>query len=129
MRFFLSKEADDKENNELNEFVIDDDFKVILNSRGLVPVIIQHEDTSEVIRLGYLDRWALEMSFDNRKVFLFRRSKQRLEVLGEDEDVEYKITTVKLSRNHRNLLFKVLPSKPQKIQSNFIHKVFSQKQD
>lgn len=129
MRFFHSKETDGKENYELNEFIIDDDFKVVLNSRGLVPVIIQHEDTSEVLRLGYLDRWALEMSFDNKKVFLFRRSKQRLEVLGEDEDVEYKITTIKLSRNHRNLLFRVQPTKPQKIQSNFIHTVFSQKQD
>lgn len=129
MGIFKSKETINNNDNKSNEFIIDDNFKVILNSKGLAPVVIQHDQTLEVLRLGYLDHWALEMSFKNKKVFLYRRSRQRLEVLGEDDDVEYKITSIKLSRNHRNLLFKVLPSKVQNSQSNFTNTIYSRKQD
>lgn len=128
MGLFKSKETV-KDDNKNNEFILDDNLKVILNSKRLVPVIIQHEQTLEVLRLGYLDHWALEMSFKNKKVFLFRRSRQRLEVLGEDEDIEYKITEIKLSRNHRNLLFKVFPSKSPSSGSNFINIIDISKQD
>jgi phosphoribosyl-AMP cyclohydrolase len=127
MGLFRSREKAHNNLNEPNEFIIDDNFKVIFNSRGLAPVIIQDEQTSEILKLGYLDRWALEMSFKDKKVYLYRRSLQRLEVLGEDQNVEYKITAIKLSRNHRNLLFKVLSSDTQQKQTSFTHTIYPQK--
>ena len=128
MGLFHSKDKAQKDSmSEPNKFIIDKNLKVIFNSKGLAPVIIQDEQTSEILRLGYLDRWALEMSFKDKKVYLYRRSLQRLEVLGENQDVEYTITEIKLSRNHRNLLFKVLPSDSQQVQTSFTLTIYSRK--
>ena len=128
MGLFHSKDKAHKDGtNRPTEFIIDENLKVIFNSKGLAPVIIQDEQTSEILKLGYLDRWALEMSFKDKKVYLYRRSLQRLEVLGENQDVEYTITEIKLSRNHRNLLFKVLPSDSQQVQTSFTLTIYSRK--
>ena len=128
MGLFHSKDKAHKDStNRPTEFIIDENLKVIFNSKGLAPVIIQDEQTSEILKLGYLDRWALEMSFKDKKVYLYRRSLQRLEVLGENQDVEYTITEIKLSRNHRNLLFKVLPSDSQQVQTSFTLTIYSRK--
>ena len=123
MGFLRKNKADGNRSRRPDEYAISDNLKVIFNSKGLVPVIIQHQKTSEVLRFGYLDRWALEMSLNDRKVYLFRRSLQRVEAMGEEDDNEYKISSIKLGRYYRCLLFKVNPTNPQKADSNFIHSI------
>jgi len=123
MGLFDRKKSARNKPKESDKYIINDRLKVIFNSRGLVPVIIQHEKTGDVLRLGYLDRWALEMSLNDKKVYLFRRSLKRVEVVGEKDNNEYKISSVKLGRHYRSLLFKVIPAKSKGTDTNFIHSV------
>lgn len=134
----FKKKKQSGDHSDREEFFIDNQQKIVFNSSGLIPVIIQDDETSEVLRLGYLNKWALEMSLDDKKVYLFRRSLQRLEVFGEKQGIEYEITTIKLGRNRRSMLFKVIPNRIVSTQSDgdstgetsevkldFIHTVYS----
>ena len=134
----FKKKKQSGDHSDREEFFIDNQHKIVFNSSGLIPVIIQDDETSEVLRLGYLNKWALEMSLDDKKVYLFRRSLQRLEVFGEKQGIEYEITTIKLGRNRRSVLFKVIPNRIVSTQSDgdstgetsevkldFIHTVYS----
>ncbi len=136
--FKKKKQSDDHPERE--EFFIDDQYKVVFNSSGLIPVVIQDEESCEVLRLGYMNKWALEMSVTDKKVYLFRRSLQRVELLGEKEGVEYEISTIRLGRNRRSLLFKIsvitisniqLDGDPKKeigeVKMDFIHTIYSSK--
>jgi phosphoribosyl-AMP cyclohydrolase len=126
LAFLGRKKYSKDENKAPDEFIIDDQLKVIFNSNGLIPVIIQNEKTGEVIRIGYLDKWALEMSLNDKKVYLFRRSLQRVEKWGEKDQVEYDISSIKLGRYHRSLLFGIKTPKSKKIPTNFIHSVYQE---
>lgn len=50
---------------------------------GLVPAIVQHAATGEVLMLGYMNRPALEKTQETGKVTFFSRSKDRLWTKGE----------------------------------------------
>ena len=50
---------------------------------GLVPAIVQHADTGEVLMLGYMDAQALAATQDSGKVTFWSRSKNRLWTKGE----------------------------------------------
>ncbi|KQS35823.1 bifunctional phosphoribosyl-AMP cyclohydrolase/phosphoribosyl-ATP diphosphatase HisIE [Pedobacter sp. Leaf194] len=52
-------------------------------SDGLVPVVIQDEQTLEVLMLGYMNAEALEKTQSEGKVTFFSRSKNRLWTKGE----------------------------------------------
>jgi phosphoribosyl-AMP cyclohydrolase len=107
--FKSKKQSTDR--TERDEFIIDDEHKIVFNSSGLIPVVIQDDKTSEVLKLGYLNKWAVEMSINDKKVYLFRRSLQRLEAFGENHGLEYEISTIKLDRNRRSILFRVIPKR------------------
>jgi phosphoribosyl-AMP cyclohydrolase / phosphoribosyl-ATP pyrophosphohydrolase len=51
--------------------------------KGLVPAIIQDIESGEVLMLGYMNREAWEKTVDERKVWFYSRSKQRLWMKGE----------------------------------------------
>ena len=50
---------------------------------GLLPAIVQHADSGEVLMLGYMDRTALQATLDSQRVTFFSRSRQRLWTKGE----------------------------------------------
>ena len=50
---------------------------------GLLPAIVQHADTLQVLMLGYMDRAALAATLDTGRVTFFSRSRGRLWVKGE----------------------------------------------
>jgi hypothetical protein len=52
-------------------------------SDGLVPVIVQHTNTLQVLMLGYMNKEALEKTETEGKVTFFSRSKGRLWTKGE----------------------------------------------
>ena len=51
---------------------------------GLLPVIVQDYQTSEVLMLGYMNEEALRQSLAQKKVVFFSRTKQRLWLKGEE---------------------------------------------
>jgi phosphoribosyl-ATP pyrophosphohydrolase/phosphoribosyl-AMP cyclohydrolase len=119
---FSKKQPQSLKIGEDREFYLNDTDRVIFNSRGLIPVIIQHTTTNEVLHLGYLDRWALEISLDKKVVYLYRRSTGHLVKLGKNSD--YQINSIYLDKNKRHLLFKVIPSTDERDTSNFSHMIY-----
>ena len=52
-------------------------------TEGLVPAIVQHATTLQVLMLGYMNQEALEKTKAEGKVTFFSRSKNRLWTKGE----------------------------------------------
>ena len=50
---------------------------------GLMPVIVQHAVSGEVLMLGYMNPEALDRTIESGKVTFFSRTKQRLWTKGE----------------------------------------------
>lgn len=101
------------------EFRLDHDHTVKLNSKGLVPVIVQDIETGEVLRLAYMDRWALDSSLEDKTVYIYHRHSQRMEKLGKKDGIEYHLKSVKLDESHNTLLFQVSPTDQQSPKTAF----------
>lgn len=56
--------------------------KLKFNKKGLIPVVIQDEKTGRVLTLCYMNREALDRTFKEGKVYVFRRSKNVLMLKG-----------------------------------------------
>ena len=106
------------------EFVLDDEHQLVLNFRGLVPVVLQDIISDEVLHLGYMDRWALNSTLEEKTVYYYRRSSGRLEKFGEKKGLEYEVKSIKLDRSRRSILMKVLSrDESTVIESSFIHEI------
>ena len=53
------------------------------NEKGLIPAVIQDYKTDEVLTLCYMNDEAFRKSVDEGKVYVFRRSKNKLMLKGE----------------------------------------------
>ncbi|WP_438997045.1 bifunctional phosphoribosyl-AMP cyclohydrolase/phosphoribosyl-ATP diphosphatase HisIE [Candidatus Puniceispirillum sp.] len=79
---------------------------------GLLPAIIQHVDTREVLMLGYMNRDALAASYDSGKVTFYSRSKQRLWMKGESSGNILTLIDVRLDCDNDSLLITASPAGP-----------------
>ncbi|MFA5146380.1 MAG: phosphoribosyl-AMP cyclohydrolase [Candidatus Omnitrophota bacterium] len=77
------------------------------NEKGLVPAIIQDEKSGEVLTLCYMNREALEKTFEEKKVCVYRRSKGQLMMKGETSGCIQKVRSVCIDCEGNSLLFKV----------------------
>ena len=66
-----------KGNKQFNQHKEIDTMINFEKSGGLVPVIIQHAGTLQVLMLGYMNEEALEKTKNEGKVTFYSRSKQR----------------------------------------------------
>ena len=53
------------------------------NAEGLIPAVIQDQKSGKVLTLCYMNKEALQKTLEEGKVYLFRRSKNRLMLKGE----------------------------------------------
>src|SRR5476649_90227 len=81
-------------------------------SDGLVPVIIQDDQTLEVLMLGYMNREAYDKTVDENIVTFFSRSKNRLWTKGETSGNYLHVKNIHLDCDNDALLIKVLPDGP-----------------
>ena len=51
---------------------------------GLIPVIVQHANTMQVLMLGYMNKEAVDKTFAEGRVTFFSRTKNRLWTKGEE---------------------------------------------
>ena len=58
-----------------------DNFK--FNEQGLIPAIIQDQDSGEVLMLAYMDKIALERTLNEKKTVFYSRSRNQYWVKGE----------------------------------------------
>jgi phosphoribosyl-ATP pyrophosphohydrolase/phosphoribosyl-AMP cyclohydrolase len=81
-------------------------------SDGLVPVIIQDEQTLEVLMLGYMNREAYDKTVDENIVTFFSRSKSRLWTKGETSNNFLHVISIHEDCDNDTLLIKVKADGP-----------------
>jgi len=81
-------------------------------SDGLVPVIIQDEQTLEVLMLGYMNREAYDKTVDENIVTFFSRSKNRLWTKGETSNNFLHVKSIHEDCDNDTLLIKVKADGP-----------------
>jgi len=79
---------------------------------GLIPVIVQHELSLEVLMLGYMNQEALDATLKTGKVTFYSRSKQRLWTKGESSGNYLELVSYAPDCDKDSLLIKALPKGP-----------------
>ena len=79
---------------------------------GLIPVVVQHKETCEVLMVGFTNREALELTLDTGFLHFFSRTKQRLWKKGETSGNTLKTHSILTDCDNDALVVKVLPSGP-----------------
>lgn len=79
---------------------------------GLVPAIIQDEQTSKVLMLGFMNEEALKKTEESRKVTFFSRTKNRLWTKGEESGNFLHVVSIAADCDNDTLLIKVNPAGP-----------------
>ena len=82
------------------------------NSVGLVPAIIQDVETKNVLMLGYMNKEALDLTLESKKVHFFSRSKNRIWMKGEESGNFLNLISLKPDCDNDSLLLKVKPQGP-----------------
>jgi len=79
---------------------------------GLVPAIIQHATTGQILMLGYMNDEALEATLNDNYVTFYSRSKKRLWKKGESSGNTLTLVSLSIDCDRDTLLIKALPSGP-----------------
>ncbi|MDG2954610.1 bifunctional phosphoribosyl-AMP cyclohydrolase/phosphoribosyl-ATP diphosphatase HisIE [Bisgaard Taxon 10/6] len=79
---------------------------------NLLPVIVQHVQTCEVLMLGYMNQAALDKTLAEKKVTFFSRTKQRLWTKGETSGHFLNVVDMSLDCDNDTLLILVNPIGP-----------------
>ena len=86
------------------------DFTKAVN--GLLPAIIQDDHTGKVLMQGYMNKEAFQKTLDEKVVWFYSRSKQRLWKKGETSGNELQVCSVRLDCDLDSILIKVIPLGP-----------------
>ncbi|NUM78035.1 bifunctional phosphoribosyl-AMP cyclohydrolase/phosphoribosyl-ATP diphosphatase HisIE [candidate division KSB1 bacterium] len=80
--------------------------------RGLLPAIVQHAETGEVLTLAYMNRESLQKCLDAGETWFFSRSRQQLWHKGETSGNVQRIVSIKFDCDADALLVQVIPTGP-----------------
>jgi phosphoribosyl-ATP pyrophosphohydrolase/phosphoribosyl-AMP cyclohydrolase len=83
-----------------------------LRGNGLVPVIIQNNNTLQVLMLGYMNREALEKTEADNIVTFYSRSKNRLWTKGEESGNFLVVNDIQIDCDNDTILVKATPKGP-----------------
>ena len=79
---------------------------------GLVPAIVQDDNTKMVLMLGYMNADAVHETQSSGKVTFFSRTKNRLWTKGESSGNFLKLVDMKLDCDQDTILIKAIPEGP-----------------
>ena len=79
---------------------------------GLVPVIIQNNNTSQVLMLGYMNDEAFDKTKTENKVTFYSRSKNRLWTKGEESGNFLFVKDIQIDCDNDTILIKAEPKGP-----------------
>ena len=85
------------------------DFK---KGDGLVPVVIQDNNTLQVLMLGYMNEEAFEKTNAEKRVTFFSRSKNRLWTKGETSNNFLEVVDIQIDCDQDSILIKAIPAGP-----------------
>ena len=81
--------------------------KLNFDDNGLIPAVIQDEKSSKVLTLCYMDKEALEKTLEEKKIYVFRRSKKKIMMKGETSGCVQQVKSMYVDCAANSLLFKV----------------------
>lgn len=79
---------------------------------GLIPVIVQDEETRDVLTLAYCNREALERTIKTKKSWFWSRSRQKLWMKGEESGNVQHITGIISDCDLDAIIYLVNPTGP-----------------
>ena len=82
------------------------------DEKGLIPAIVQDDDTGEVLTLAYMNQEALERTMSGEDVWFYSRSRQELWHKGETSGNYLKVRSVWKNCEDNSLLVKAHPLGP-----------------
>lgn len=82
------------------------------DEKGLIPVIVQHAITREVLTLAYMNEEAYEKTVETGETWFFSRSRQELWHKGETSGNTQKVVSIKTDCDSDALVVEVLPTGP-----------------
>lgn len=82
------------------------------DQHGLLPAIVQHAETGEVLTLAYMNRESLQKCLDTGETWFFSRSRQQLWHKGETSGNVQRIVSIKFDCDADALLVQVIPAGP-----------------
>ncbi|MBK4775459.1 bifunctional phosphoribosyl-AMP cyclohydrolase/phosphoribosyl-ATP diphosphatase [Candidatus Pantoea edessiphila] len=81
-------------------------------TQGMIPTIIQHYVSGQVLMHGYMNKQALEYSLTKGNITFFSRTKRRLWTKGEKSGNVLKLIDIKMDCDHDSILILVNPTGP-----------------
>ena len=84
----------------------------LFQKSNLIPVIIQHADTGEVLMLGFTDREAVELSLKTGTAWFWSRSRQKLWNKGESSGNFLHVKRIVTDCDKDTLLYFCIPDGP-----------------
>jgi phosphoribosyl-AMP cyclohydrolase len=82
------------------------------DEEGLIPAIVQDDDTGEVLMLGYMNQEALDRTMSGEDVWFYSRSRQEMWHKGETSSNYLKVRSVWKNCEDNSLLVKAHPLGP-----------------
>jgi phosphoribosyl-ATP pyrophosphohydrolase/phosphoribosyl-AMP cyclohydrolase len=82
------------------------------DNEGLIPAIIQDDDSKEVVMLGYMNKESYELTIMTKRVWFYSRSRKKLWMKGETSKNILKVISIDLDCDKDTLLISVNPSGP-----------------
>ena len=91
-------------NAQLDDIRFDED--------GLVPCVVQNEESGKVLMLGYMNLEAVEKSLNSQLLTFFSRSRSKIWVKGETSGNYLELLSLSMDCDNDALLARVLPKGP-----------------
>jgi phosphoribosyl-ATP pyrophosphohydrolase/phosphoribosyl-AMP cyclohydrolase len=82
------------------------------NENGLIPAIIQDDETNQVLMLGYMNKEAIEKTLEGPDVWFYSRSRQEMWHKGSTSGNYLKVRSVMKDCENNSLLVRARPMGP-----------------
>lgn len=87
-------------------------MKIKWDEQGLIPTIVQHATTGEVLMLAYMNEEAYQLTLDTKEAWFYSRSRQELWQKGTTSGNTQQVKSVSLDCDGDTLLLQVEPAGP-----------------
>ena len=82
------------------------------DAQGLIPVVVQHAQTKEVLTVAYMNRQSLEKTIETKETWFYSRSRQELWHKGATSGNTQQVVAIRTDCDEDALVVEVLPKGP-----------------
>lgn len=82
------------------------------DERGLIPVVVQHAQTKDVLTVAYMNEQSLQKTIDTKETWFYSRSRQELWNKGATSGNTQQVVAIRADCDEDALVVEVLPKGP-----------------